>query len=91
LGEYSNIILISTLTTLFFLGGWFFPINAFSGSLCFSIKGFFFMSLFIWARAAFPRYRYDQLIRLGWKIFLPFSISWVLLTSGILLGFNWFV
>ena len=89
LGEYSNIILISCITTLFFLGGWFFPVKFFEGSFCFAIKSFFFISLFIWARAAYPRYRYDQLIRLGWKIFLPLSLSWVVFVSGLLLGINW--
>lgn len=90
LGEYSNIILISCLTTLFFLGGWMFPIfSALNGSFCFSIKSFLFISLFIWARAAYPRYRYDQLMRLGWKVFLPLSISWVLFTAGVLIGTNW--
>jgi NADH-quinone oxidoreductase subunit H len=91
LGEYSNIILISTLTALLFLGGWLFPVAFFSGSFCLSCKSFIFIAFFIWARAAFPRYRYDQLIRLGWKVFLPFSISFVLFSAGILLGFNWLV
>jgi NADH-quinone oxidoreductase subunit H len=89
LGEYSNILLISTTTALLFLGGWFFPVAFFSGSFCLSCKSFIFIALFIWVRAAFPRYRYDQLIRLGWKVFLPFSISFVLFSAGILLGFNW--
>jgi NADH-quinone oxidoreductase subunit H len=90
LGEYSNMILMSVLTTLLFLGGWFFPIKPLAGSVCFSIKSFLFIGLFIWARAAYPRYRYDQLMRLGWKVFLPFSLGWVLLTAGIVFGFNWF-
>jgi NADH-quinone oxidoreductase subunit H len=91
LGEYSNMLIMSVLTTLFFLGGWLFPIGFFSGSLCFSLKSFLFISLFIWIRAAFPRYRYDQLIRLGWKVFLPFSMSWIIFTAGVLLGLNWLV
>lgn len=91
LGEYSNIILISCITTLFFLGGWLFPLTVFQGSFCFAIKSFLFISLFIWARAAYPRYRYDQLMRLGWKIFLPLSLSWVVFVSGFLLGINWLV
>jgi NADH-quinone oxidoreductase subunit H len=91
LGEYSNIILISCITTLFFLGGWLFPLTVFQGSFCFAFKSFFFISLFIWARAAYPRYRYDQLMRLGWKIFLPLSLSWVVFVSGFLLGINWLV
>jgi NADH-quinone oxidoreductase subunit H len=89
LGEYSNIILISSLNVILFFGGWLNPFFSGGNSVIFAIKTFFFILLFIWARAAFPRYRYDQLIRLGWKIFLPFSITWVVLTAGILLGFNW--
>lgn len=89
LGEYSNIILISSLNVILFFGGWYMPFILYGASLIFGLKTFFFILLFIWSRAAFPRYRYDQLIRLGWTIFLPFSISWVILTSGILLGFNW--
>nr|AAG23680.1 NADH dehydrogenase subunit 1 [Thraustochytrium aureum] len=89
LGEYGNIILISAFCSLLFLGGWLFPyFNFISGSIIFSIKTFFFITLFIWARAAFPRYRYDQLMRLGWKVFLPLSMAWVLFTSGVLIGFN---
>jgi NADH-quinone oxidoreductase subunit H len=91
LGEYGNIILISGLNVLLFFGGWLSPLPFFikDSSFFFAIKTFFFLLLFIWARAAFPRYRYDQLIRLGWKVFLPCSIGWVVLTSGVLLGFNW--
>ena len=89
LGEYGNIILMSSFTVILFFGGWqFFFVEA---SLCFALKTLVFLLFFIWSRAAFPRFRYDQLIRLGWKVFLPFSMSWVLLTSGVLLGFNWFV
>jgi NADH-quinone oxidoreductase subunit H len=86
LGEYSSIILISSLTVILFLGGWDAP---FFNVFVFSVKVFFFIVLFVWVRAAFPRYRYDQLIRLCWTVFLPFSIGWVLLTSGILISFNW--
>jgi len=89
LGEYSNMILISSFNVILFFGGWLIPFLDFGYSLIFAIKTFFFIILFIWARAAFPRYRYDQLMRLGWKVFLPFSISWVVLTSGILISFNW--
>jgi NADH-quinone oxidoreductase subunit H len=87
LGEYGNIIFISSLNSLFFLGGWFF--FSFYSSFFFAIKTFFFILLFIWSRAAFPRYRYDQLIKLGWQVFLPATLSYVLFTSGILIGFNW--
>ena len=89
LGEYANIILISSFIVILFCGGWLLPFCEFDSTFFFIVKVFFFICLFIWARAAFPRYRYDKLIRLGWKIFLPFSISWFLITSGILFGFNW--
>nr|ANO44449.1 NADH dehydrogenase subunit 1 [Schizochytrium sp. TIO1101] len=91
LGEYGNIILISSLNVILFIGGWLFPLQIFEGCFCFAIKTFFFISLFIWVRAAYPRYRYDQLIRLGWKVFLPLSISWTILTASILLSFNWYI
>lgn len=89
LGEYSNIIFISCLNVILFFGGWFLPLFGLSSSLFFSIKVFFFLCLFIWCRAAYPRYRYDQLMRLGWKVFFPLSLSWVLFTSSFLLSFNW--
>jgi len=89
LGEYANIILISGFTVLMFVGGWLFPfITYFDGSLVFAVKTLFFIIIFVWARAALPRYRYDQLIRLGWKVFLPISIGWVVIVSGVILGFN---
>jgi len=94
LGEYANILVMSILCALFFLGGWLPP---FDFVLFHWIPGFFwlgmklnlFLFLFIWVRAAFPRYRYDQLMRLGWKVFLPLSLAWVVLVSGILVAFNW--
>jgi NADH-quinone oxidoreductase subunit H len=94
LGEYANMILMSSVTVILFLGGWLpfidvMPLNWIPGPLYFGIKALFFMLLFIWARAAYPRYRYDQLMRLGWKVFLPLSLGWVLMTAGILMGFNW--
>jgi len=91
LGEYSNMILMSGFTVLLFLGGWLAPfsLHFLDGVLVFAVKTFFFMALFIWARAAYPRYRYDQLMRLGWKVFLPISMGWLLLTAGLLMGFNW--
>ena len=92
LGEYGNIILISSLTVLLFFGGWLFPfLSYFSGSICFAFKTLFFIIIFIWARVAFPRYRYDQLMRLGWKVFLPFSIAWLFLITSVLISFNWLV
>lgn len=92
LGEYANILLMSSLIVLLFLGGWLpfidiFPLNAVP-SLCFGVKICFFVILFIWFRAILPRYRYDQLMTLGWKVFLPFSLSYVLFTSSILISFN---
>jgi NADH-quinone oxidoreductase subunit H len=94
LGEYANMIMMSIVTTIMFLGGWLhfvdiFPINLVPGPIWFGLKVCFFVALFVWARAAYPRYRYDQLMRLGWKIFLPLSLGWVLFIAGILLGFNW--
>ena len=94
LGEYANMIMMSSITTIMFLGGWLpfvdiFPINLVPGPIWFGLKVCFFVALFVWARAAYPRYRYDQLMRLGWKIFLPLSLGWVLFIAGILLGFNW--
>merc|ERR1711871_1071461 len=94
LGEYANMLLMSGMTVILFLGGWLpfidiMPLNWIPGPIWFGIKALFFMLLFIWARAAYPRYRYDQLMRLGWKVFLPLSLGWVLMTAGILMGFNW--
>jgi len=90
IGEYGNIILMSVLCTLFFLGGWW-PlfITILPEIIWFGLKLSFILFLFIWVRVALPRYRYDQLMRLGWKIFLPLSLGWVILIAGILLTFNW--
>jgi NADH-quinone oxidoreductase subunit H len=94
LGEYSNMIMMSSVTTILFLGGWLpilniFPLTLIPGPLWFGFKVCFFVLLFIWARAAYPRYRYDQLMRLGWKIFLPLSLGMVLFIAGVLIAFNW--
>ena len=91
LGEYANMLLMSSLTTILFLGGWLAPfnINFLPGSFWFGLKISFFVILFILARAILPRYRYDQLMHLGWKVFLPFTISWFMYTSSILISFNW--
>nr|P31839.1 RecName: Full=NADH-ubiquinone oxidoreductase chain 1; AltName: Full=NADH dehydrogenase subunit 1 [Oenothera berteroana]pir/DNOBU1/ NADH2 dehydrogenase (ubiquinone) (EC 1.6.5.3) chain 1 - evening primrose mitochondrion [Oenothera villaricae] len=94
LGEYANMILMSGLCTLLFLGGWLpildLPIfKKIPGSIWFSIKVIFFLFLYIWVRAAFPRYRYDQLMGLGWKVFLPLSLAWVVSVSGVLVTFQW--
>lgn len=93
LGEYTNMILMSAMTTVLFLGGWLppFGIEALAvvpGFIWFILKTFLIMFFFLWARATFPRYRYDQLMRLGWKIFLPFTLLWVLVVSGSLIYFD---
>ena len=89
LGEYANMILMSAMTVVLFLGGWLppFGIDALAfvpGIIWFVLKTCSILFVFIWARATFPRYRYDQLMRLGWKIFLPLTLFWVVLVSGIL-------
>ena len=89
LGEYAKMILLAALTALLFLGGWLAPISQtwcpwVPGSVWFSAKTAFILFVFIWARAAFPRYRYDQLMRLGWKIFLPFTFLWFVGTAFVL-------
>nr|YP_010888152.1 NADH dehydrogenase subunit 1 [Fushitsunagia catenata]WJJ67929.1 NADH dehydrogenase subunit 1 [Fushitsunagia catenata] len=94
LGEYANMILMCSLTTILFLGGWLpvFNLTFFywiPASIWFGFKTTLLLFGFIWVRSSFPRYRYDQLMRLGWKVFLPLSLGWVFLISGILLGFNW--
>lgn len=94
LGEYGNMIVMSSLCSLFFLGGWLPPANWLvflwlPPIFLFGLKTIFFHFLFVWVRAAFPRYRYDQLMRLGWKVFLPLSLAWVVFVSGTLLAFDW--
>jgi len=93
LGEYASMILMSSMTVILFMGGWLppfdiFPLNAVPGVIWFVIKVIFILFLFIWVRGTFPRYRYDQLMRLGWKIFLPLSLLWVVLTAGFLIVFD---
>jgi len=94
LGEYANMLLMSSMTSILFLGGWlplvnFLPFNLIPGPLWFGIKICIFVILFCWIRAALPRYRYDQLMDLGWKTFLPLSLGWLLFTSSVLISFNW--
>jgi NADH-quinone oxidoreductase subunit H len=94
LGEYANMILMSALTTILFLGGWlsplpFAPFTWVPGPLWFIVKICLILFVFIWVRATFPRYRYDQLMRLGWKVFLPISLFWLVLTAGVLLAMGW--
>lgn len=94
LGEYSNMLLMSSLSSILFLGGWlplidFFPFNLIPGSIWFSIKVIIGAIFFIVTRATLPRYRYDQLMYLGWKCFLPFAIGYLMFTIGVLVSFNW--
>jgi NADH-quinone oxidoreductase subunit H len=94
LGEYANMILMSATTTVLFLGGWLppvdiAPLNWIPGVVWFALKIALVLFIFLWVRATFPRYRYDQLMRLGWKVFLPFSLFWLVLTSGVLVAFGW--
>ena len=88
LAEYANMILVSFLTSIFFMGGWLSPFHGWSIPLL-SVDGWwwlfakvaFFASCFIWFRASFPRYRYDQIMRLGWKVFIPITIAWIAVTA----------
>lgn len=86
LGEYANMILMSAMTTILFLGGWLPPIGLsflsfVPGIIWFVLKTFCILFVFVWARASLPRFRYDQLMRLGWKIFLPLTLFWVVLVA----------
>lgn len=93
LGEYANMILMCALTTVLFFGGWLPPVdmppfNWLPGPLWFIVKICFLLFIFIWVRATFPRYRYDQLMRLGWKVFLPISMAAVVIVAGLVLVFD---
>ena len=93
LGEYANMILISAMTSILFLGGWLppFPIAPFTWFppiFWFALKISFLLFVFIWVRATLPRYRYDQLMRLGWKVFLPLTLVWLVLTASVLFFFD---
>ncbi|HET6724873.1 MAG TPA: NADH-quinone oxidoreductase subunit NuoH [Gammaproteobacteria bacterium] len=86
LAEYANMILISILASIFFFGGWLSPFQGLpvigdSSAIWLFLKMFFFMFCFLWFRATFPRYRYDQIMRLGWKVFIPFTILWIALVG----------
>lgn len=94
LGEYAAMILMSGMTAILFLGGWLPPFDVapftwIPGPVWFGLKIALLLFVFVWVRATFPRYRYDQLMRLGWKVFLPLSLFWVVLTSGALVAFDW--
>lgn len=100
LGEYANMILMSAITTTLFLGGWLPPFSMWlpagiteilamvPGIIWFTLKTAAVLFVFLWSRATLPRYRYDQLMRLGWKIFLPLTLFWVVFVAGTLLTFD---
>jgi NADH-quinone oxidoreductase subunit H len=93
LGEYANILLMCAMGSVLFLGGWLspidlFPFNVIPGAMWLILKILFLFILFALVKAIVPRYRYDQLMRLGWKIFLPMSLTWVVLTASYLFYFN---
>jgi NADH-quinone oxidoreductase subunit H len=94
LGEYANMILISGMTTTLFLGGWlsplpFAPFTLIPGALWFIAKLVVLLFVFIWVRATLPRFRYDQLMALGWKVFLPISMAYLVIVAGVLEYFGW--
>jgi NADH-quinone oxidoreductase subunit H len=94
LGEYANMLLMASFAAILFLGGWLpiiniFPLNIFPGSFWFSLKIVFGAIFFIVTRATLPRYRYDQLMQIGWKCFLPLSLGYLILSTSILISFNW--
>ncbi len=85
LAEYANMILIAALTTLMFLGGWLSPVAFLpDGFIWWALKVMFVLFLFLWFRATFPRYRYDQIMRLGWKVFIPITIVWIVVVGGMM-------
>jgi len=104
LAEYANMILVSFLASIFFLGGWLSPLQGLvtadvspwvnwiwtGGFVWLLIKAFLMSFLFLWFRATFPRYRYDQIMRLGWKVFIPITIAWVMV-AGCMKFFGWVV
>ncbi|MCF3947058.1 NADH-quinone oxidoreductase subunit NuoH [Acidiphilium sp. AL] len=94
LGEYANMILMSGMTTILFLGGWlspipFAPFTWVPGPIWFILKVVLCLFVFLWVRATLPRFRYDQLMQLGWKVFLPFSLAWLVITASALEIFGW--
>ena len=94
LGEYANMILMSAFAAILFLGGWLPPLSIppftwVPGPIWFILKICAMLFVFIWVRGTMPRYRYDQLMRLGWKVFLPFSLFFVVLVAGVLVTFDW--
>jgi len=96
LGEYANVLLMCALNAILFFGGWLPPLELeilywIPGWIWFFVKIFFFFFIFSWVKATVPRFRYDQLMRLGWKVFLPFSLLWVVLISGYLMATGHYV
>lgn len=94
LGEYANMLLMSAFSSILFLGGWLpplniFPLNILPGTVWFSLKLLIGVVFFILTRAALPRYRYDQLMHIGWKSFLPMSLGYLIFTVSVLISFNW--
>ena len=92
LGEYASMILMSAMGTILFLGGWL-PVPGTEvlpvpGIVWFALKTAFLLFVFLWVRATLPRYRYDQLMRIGWKVFLPLTLAWVVVTSAVLVAFD---
>lgn len=93
LGEYASMILMSAMGTILFLGGWL-PVPGTEvlpvpGIVWFALKTAVLLFVFLWVRATLPRYRYDQLMRIGWKVFLPLTLAWVVVTSAVLVAFDW--
>ena len=96
LGEYGNMILMSSMSTILFLGGWLPPVqndllNIVPGFIWFLVKVAFLLFIFLWVRATLPRYRYDQLMSLGWKLFLPLSLFWIVVTSCVIFWMKGYV
>ncbi|MGI3776734.1 MAG: NADH-quinone oxidoreductase subunit NuoH [Janthinobacterium lividum] len=94
LGEYANMFLMAAMTSILFMGGWqapfgIAPFTWVPGTVWFLLKIALVMFMFVWVRATFPRFRYDQLMRLGWKVFLPLSLFWLVLTASVLMAMGW--
>ena len=86
LGEYAHMMLMAAIGTIFFLGGWWAPFNisvGVPGYVWFFLKMAVLLFIFIWVRASLPRLRYDQLMKMGWKIFLPFGLIWIMIVAGV--------
>jgi NADH-quinone oxidoreductase subunit H len=89
LAEYANMWLVSMLAVVMFLGGWLSPFdvpffNAIPGWIWLGVKTFAMVTMFLWVRATFPRYRYDQIMRLGWKIFIPVTLVWLVVVGAVM-------